>query len=118
MQVLHPGSSLRLTPKLPTAVSTAFSFQDVYPAHWDVVIAGVVRAGEEYEDTAARCDMARQGTHSRVAPSGCALSGLKDHAHSQRPVARPMHVVGTPHGASRTWVLAAVTRHNRTAARV
>ncbi|KAG2431970.1 hypothetical protein HYH02_013186 [Chlamydomonas schloesseri] len=30
------------------------SRKDVYPGHWDVVTAGVVRAGEEYEDTAAR----------------------------------------------------------------
>lgn len=35
-------------------VSKRSSKKDVYPAHWDVVIAGVVRAGEEYEDTAAR----------------------------------------------------------------
>ncbi|KXZ50213.1 hypothetical protein GPECTOR_17g850 [Gonium pectorale] len=35
-------------------VSKRSSSKDVYPGHWDVVIAGVVRAGEEYEDTAAR----------------------------------------------------------------
>ncbi|GIL61198.1 hypothetical protein Vafri_15591 [Volvox africanus] len=35
-------------------VSKRSANKDVYPGHWDVVIAGVVRAGEEYEDTAAR----------------------------------------------------------------
>jgi hypothetical protein len=28
--------------------------QDVYPAHLDVVISGVVNVGEEYSDTACR----------------------------------------------------------------
>lgn len=32
----------------------AACLQDVYPGHLDVVISGVVNAGEEYEDTAAR----------------------------------------------------------------
>ncbi|GLI65735.1 hypothetical protein VaNZ11_009341 [Volvox africanus] len=35
-------------------VSKRSASKDVYPGDWDVVIAGVVRAGEEYEDTAAR----------------------------------------------------------------
>ncbi|GLC44019.1 hypothetical protein PLESTB_000220500 [Pleodorina starrii] len=35
-------------------VSKRSANKDVYSGHWDVVIAGVVRAGEEYEDTAAR----------------------------------------------------------------
>ncbi|GIL79236.1 hypothetical protein Vretimale_16429 [Volvox reticuliferus] len=35
-------------------ISKRSTSKDVYPGHWDVVISGVVRAGEEYEDTAAR----------------------------------------------------------------
>lgn len=30
------------------------ALQDVYPGHLDVVVAGIVRAGEEYHETAAR----------------------------------------------------------------
>lgn len=35
-------------------VSRRSGSKDVYPGHWDVVISGVVRYGEQYEDTALR----------------------------------------------------------------
>ncbi|EFJ50066.1 hypothetical protein VOLCADRAFT_89051 [Volvox carteri f. nagariensis] len=54
-RLLGRGSYVFVTNDLgELLVSKRSMKKDVYPGHWDVVIAGVVQAGEEYEDTAAR----------------------------------------------------------------
>ncbi|GFR49122.1 hypothetical protein Agub_g10920 [Astrephomene gubernaculifera] len=54
-RLLGRGSYVLVSnPEGQLLVSKRSSSKDVYPGYWDVVVSGVVRAGEEYEDTAAR----------------------------------------------------------------